>query len=454
MSFANPIIQAGVAGLCELYADRAVTPVEACNAYLSRIKGLDGALGAFVTVDENGARRAAHASAARWAAGEARGRLDGTPIAVKANIAVKGLPWHAGVAAYRDRKAKADATCVAKLREAGAVILGVLNMEEGALGAVTDNPWFGRTHNPWRHGFTAGGSSGGSGAATAAGFCAAALGTDTLGSVRIPAAYGGVFGHKPSQGLISTNGVIPLSWTLDHVGVLARSAEDCARVLAGACGAEAELADEISKPASLQTLRSSPIAVLKGADLADAEPAVAEAFEAAVKAARKAKLPLERISLPAYDFAKVRRLALFVAEAEAAAEHETALAGGAEGFSPAFRTALQWGATQPAGKLAAAYRELSLTAERVRAALSPYAAVLMPTTPQTAFSFEMTTPANQADFTAFANVLGLPATAFPMGEDDVGLPLSVQAVGWDDETSLGLAQLLAEEVGAPPSFKG
>jgi aspartyl-tRNA(Asn)/glutamyl-tRNA(Gln) amidotransferase subunit A len=153
------------------------------------------------------------------------------PIAIKANIAVAGLPWTAGIAAYGDRVAAHDAACVAGLRDAGAVVLGLTNMDEGALGARGDNVFLGRCHNPHAPDFSPGGSSGGSAAAVAAGFCAAALGTDTIGSVRIPAACCGVFGHKPRQALIDRQGVVPLSPRFDHVGVLARSAQDSAAML-------------------------------------------------------------------------------------------------------------------------------------------------------------------------------------------------------------------------------
>ena len=239
MSFTNPIIEAGLSGLTDLFADRAVTPVEVFQSYQSRIDGLDGALGCYVAQDKAAAEQAAHESAERWAKGTALSMIDGAPIAVKANIAVAGLPWHAGIGAFRDRIAEEDAPVVAQLRAAGAVILGLVNMHEGAFGALTDNPWFGRTQNPWKHGYSAGGSSGGSAAAVSAGLCAAALGSDTLGSVRIPSSFTGIFGHKPTQGLISTGDVIPMSWTLDHVGTHGRSADDCARLLAAACGAEA-----------------------------------------------------------------------------------------------------------------------------------------------------------------------------------------------------------------------
>jgi aspartyl-tRNA(Asn)/glutamyl-tRNA(Gln) amidotransferase subunit A len=451
MSFSNPIIEAGVAGLVRLYLDRAVTPVEACEAYLSRIHGLDGALGAYVHVDAEGARTAAHASAERWSRGAALSMLDGQPIAVKANIAVTGLPWHAGIGAYRDRVAEADAACVARLREAGAVILGLLNMSEGAFGGTMDNPWFGRTHNPWSHDYTPGNSSGGAGAAVAAGLCAAALGTDTTGSVRVPAALTGVFGHKPTMGLISCEGVVPLSWTLDHVGVLARSADDCAHVLAGASGAEAELAAEIAQPAAPEALKAAPLAALAW-DAPAVDDQAAEAFEAAVAEARAAGLEVETVRLAGYDFADLSRLELICA-AEASVVHAEAMAAPGEGFSPQFRARLRQGAANSAADLARAYHGLALVAEQVRAQLSPFAGLLTPATPRPAPAFGAE-GAPLIPFTALANVLGLPATVFPVGVCDDGRPLGVQAIAWDDETSLGLARLLGRDLGAPPAMQG
>ena len=453
-SFANPIIDAGVTGLGRLFADRAVTPVEACQAYLSRIDGLDGALNAYVALDAERALTDAHASAERWKSGEARSLLDGAPIAVKANIAVEGLPWHAGIGAYRDRMATADAACVAKLREHGAVILGLVNMHEGAFGGTTDNHWFGKTHNPWRHGYTAGGSSGGSGAAVAAGLCAGALGTDTLGSVRIPASYCGVYGHKPTQGLISTEGVIALSWTLDHVGVLARSAQDCACLMASACGAEAELAQVIAQPANLETLRQSPIAAIDWGGRIEVEPEVARAFERAVQTARAAGLTVEMLALPDYDFDEVFHLGWLISAAESQVEHAEALKSDPGGFSPMLHERLALGASANAADLARGYRRAAAIAEGVREAMSPYAAILMPTTPQVAFPFERGEPAPIPYFTAMADILGLPAAAFPTGATPEGLPLSVQALAWDDETSLGLAELLGHPPGAPPDYRG
>ena len=452
MTFSNPIIAAGVGGLADLFSDRAVTPVEVCEAYLSRIRGLDGAIGAYVAVDEDGARNAAHASAERWAAGAPLSRIDGVPIAVKANIAVEGMSWDAGIEAYRGRLPEADATVIDRLREAGAVILGLVNMHEGAFGGVTDNAWFGRTQNPHRHGYTSGGSSGGSGAAVAAGLCAAALGTDTLGSVRIPSSYCGTYGHKPTQGLISTEGVVVLSWTLDHVGVLARSAEDCAKVLAAACGAEAELASEIAEPASADDLHGVSIAALAWDGQVEVEPAIAAAFQRTVIAAQAAGLEVEPLRLD-IDYQEIFLLAHLVSAAESLVEHADHLASAPEKFSPMLQGRLDIGRSASAADLARAYRRLSIIADQVREAITPYSALLLPTTPQTAFPFEIGEPMSIPFFTQLADITGLPATAFPVGAAD-GLPLSVQAMAWDDETSLGLARLLGHPFEAPEALRG
>ena len=453
MSFTNPIIEAGLSGLTDLFADRAVTPVEVYRSYQSRIDGLDGALGCYVAQDPGAAEQAAHESAERWAKGAALSMIDGAPIAVKANIAVAGLPWHGGIGTFRHRIAEEDAPVVAQLRAAGAVILGLVNMHEGAFGALTDNPWFGRTQNPWKHGHSAGGSSGGSAAAVSAGLCAAALGSDTLGSVRIPSSFTGIFGHKPTQGLISTGDVIPMSWTLDHVGTHGRSADDCARLLAAACGAEAELASEIARPSPLESLMDAPMAVLRldGLRCDDTQKA---ALAAAVAKARHLGFEVEEVVLDGYEFQEAMRLGVIISGAESMADHALALATDPQGFSEEFRRNMAYGGQQTAAVLASAYRDLAGLAEAARAALGAYQGLLLPTTPCTAYSFESGQSPDVALFTTLGNVVGLPATAFPMGLSGDELPLSVQALAWDDETSLGLARALAEPVGAPPSYRG
>ncbi len=439
--FSNPIVQAGVVGLQALYAERAVTPAEVCETYLARIDRLNPLVRAVTDLDADGARAAAAASSARWAMAKPLSPVDGAPVLVKSNIAVAGLPWTAGIGAYRGRIAMTDAEVVRALRAAGAVILGCVNMHEGALGATTDNPWFGRTENPHRARYTAGGSSGGSGAAVSAGLCAAALGTDTMGSVRIPSAYCGVFGHKPTRGAVSDRGVTALSWTLDHVGLHARSAADCAAMLA--------ILDARPSGAAAEGI----LGVLDFNGQVDVEPAVAAALTATVERARALDMTVRAVRLTDYDFGRMRRLGLLVSEAEGYVVHDAALTTDPQGFSEAFRQLLRWGAGQPAHKLARAYRELADVAVAVETAFSPFAAVLLPTAPQVAFAFG-DTPANQADFTAISNFTGWPATAFPVGLGPDGLPLSCQVTATSDVTTLTIAQRLSLTAGAPHAFQG
>ena len=458
MTFTNPIIEAGIAGLIALYDQRAVTPVEATQAYLARIERLGGPLNAYTSVDEDGALTAARASAERWAAGEPLSGIDGVPIAIKGNIAVAGMPLHAGIGAHRHRIATEDAACIAALREAGAVILGMLNMHEGAVGATTDNEAFGKAHNPYEQGLTAGGSSGGSGSAVAAGLCAGALGTDTLGSVRIPASFCGVVGYKPTQGLISMDGVVALSWTLDHVGVLARSAQDCAYLLAHAAAVDGDLAESFSQIADLDALRPAPFAALDLAPFGDIfDPELVKAYDAAIAAARGLGLDIETISLEGYDFNAMMQHGYLIMTAEGAVSLEDDLASGPEGFSVAGRQTFGWGAAQPAASLAKAYRAVGVAVDLVKDLLTPYAALLLPTTPGPAFSFDDGGVAHVADFTALGDFLGMPSCAAPIGVTKAGLPLSIQALAWDDETALSLADLVSNAAlptSTPQAFRG
>ena len=435
MTFADPVIEAGVAGLAAAFADGSARPETVLEAYLERVGRLNPTIRAFVDLDVARARDAAKASAHRWASGMALSALDGCVIGVKANIAVAGLPWTAGIGAYRDRIADRDATCVARLRRAGAIVLGTLNMEEGALGAVTDNPWFGRTQNPWRQGFTAGGSSGGSGAAVAAGLCAAALGTDTMGSVRIPSAYCGVFGIKPRFGAVPNEGVTPLSPSLDHVGVLARSAEDCARVLAVIGEAD---------PAA----PSGTMAVLDVTGRAALSENASAAFAALVARGAAEGLVEGSVALD-IDLGRLRRKGLLISEFEGMVEHGAVMAERPDGFSAGFTGMLRWGASQPEAKVLDARAAIEAAREAIEAMIGDRVGLLCPTTGGTTFPFGDPIPADQADITCLANMAGLPAVAFPMGLSKDGLPLSAQIIGRRSEEILVLAGRLAVAIGAP-----
>jgi aspartyl-tRNA(Asn)/glutamyl-tRNA(Gln) amidotransferase subunit A len=377
----------------------------------------------------------------------ASGPLAGLTLAVKDNVDVAGMPTTAGFAGYAGRIARQDAPAVAALRRAGVVILGKVAMHEGALGATTDVPRL--CHNPLRPGFTPGGSSGGSGAAIAAGFADLAIGTDTMGSVRIPAAYCGVVGLKPTAGLVSRRGVVPLSPTLDHVGMLARTPRLAALGVEAMAGDDPQ--DAAARPAprgwravpqAAPVLHGLRIGMPRPIQSAPMEPAISAAW--AVAATRLADLgaSIVAVDVPHWDPGAVRRSGLLLIEAEAAALHADLLAAPAAA-TQAFRAALAYG--RDAGTVRLTHALFSLSAVRGGAlrALDACDALLMPTAPQRAFAFATPTPADQADFTALANIAGLPAIAIPWPAED--LPASVQLVGhpWDEARLVGIAEALS-----------
>jgi aspartyl-tRNA(Asn)/glutamyl-tRNA(Gln) amidotransferase subunit A len=436
------ILAAGIAGLPQLYRTGAFTPTAVVDTYYRRIAARDPALGAYVALLEADARQDAAASSARWAANRPLSALDGAPIAIKANIAVAGAPWHAGIRAFADRIAPQDAACVAALRRQGAIILGLLAMDEGALGGTGDNPWLGRTHNPWRLGFSPGGSSSGAGAAVAAGLCAAALGTDTMGSVRLPAAFCGCVGYKPSRDVISRDGVVPLANSLDHVGVLARSVEDCALVAAGA-------ADGLDPDKG--KLGAIDLGIIANLDGVPIDPETQSAIATLTDRAAASGARIVPLDFAAYDFSRVRKNCLLAIEVEAMGEYPW-LATETAGFSDGFVQMLRYGASQPPAKITQAYDTIAQAAGFIRDRLAGVTAMILPMTPGPAYRFGDVPPASLGDFAAPANITGAAAVAIPIGVSADGLPLSVQCLGVDDATTLAVArwiEALADRIPAP-----
>ncbi len=394
---------------------------------LARIAAADADIRAFITVDAEGARAAALASDARRVSGKA-GPLEGLPFAVKDNIAAEGLPLTDGTAFYRDRIAAADAESVRRMKAAGAVLSGKLNLHEGALGATTDNPVWGRCQNPLRPGYTPGGSSGGSAAAIAAGFVPVSLGTDTMGSVRIPAAYCGLWGLKPTRGAMSRHGLSHLSWTLDTVGPLARSARDLRLLTTVLAGPDPRDPESIDLPLRQQGPEVPSICVFRPAEGTCASD-VLKAFDALLRALESNGVPLRPVALPDWDPGRLRRAGLLVSEAEGAHAFSEALAAPGPGLSEQFRSLLTYGQTLPAARLVAALAALRATRPMLLQAMAGSDALLMPTAPQTAFAHGTPVPANQADLTALANAAGVPAVAFPLPFASGELPSSAQLVG-------------------------
>jgi len=362
------------------------------------------------------------------------GALSGTTVGVKANIAVEGMPYHAGIGAWQDRRAERDAEVVRRLRDEGAAIVGILNMEEGALGAKTDNPHFGPVENPHRQGHSPGGSSGGSGAAVAAGLCDVALGTDTMGSVRIPAAHCGVFGFKPATDRVRQDGLIPAEPSLDAIGPLARDCdllEKVARVISDfgdreIMGAGATLIDH-----GVEVERDVTAAFAKACDhLGPLEQ-------------RHLRDPLSRI-----------RFAGFIATSRA-------MAADLEGVPVSDRLAklLRYGP----GRQVADWDEdraiLARTGDVVRAIVDEDGFLILPTVPNSAFSHTAPEPAAQADFTCLANIAGLPAISIPAGWTRDGLPIGVQmiAASGAEAALFDIARDLTCKLGAyraPPRHEG
>ncbi len=439
-----------------------LTPSELLAACLARIDALDGRFNCFVLRLDEAARAAAAEADARFGAHRPRSALDGIPVALKDNIDMAGRVTGNGM--DRHVVAREDAPLVARLRAAGAVIVGKLNMHEGALGGTTDNPHHGPTRNPWDPARTPGGSSGGSGAAVAARLVPVAIGTDTMGSVRLPAAYCGVAGLKPTTGLVSTRGIVPLSYRLDHAGPLARSVRDLARVTAILAGADPRSPESVPAPDGWQAGEGAP-ASLQGCrigvpdylDTVDLENAVGEAFAAALEVLKSLGARISRVDLGGYDPAPMRRAGLLLSEAEAAHAMAAELEARPAQASSSFRRMLAYGRDAPAGRLVAAQRRIEAAGLRLRQAFDAVDLLVSPTAPQVAFPHGGRAPDNQADLMAIANFGRCPALSLPCALSPDGLPVGLQltAAPWREAPLLGAAATLEAALGldlVPPGL--
>lgn len=333
------------------------------------------------------------------------GRLSGVNIGVKSNIAVANLPWDAGLEAFRNRIAEQDAMTVHCLREAGATIVGTLNMEEGALGSKSDNPHFGAVQNPHRCGYSPGGSSGGSAAAVAAGLVDAALGTDTMGSIRIPASHCGVYGYKPATKSVSNEGLEPADLALDAIGPIAHNLDMLQRV-----------AFEMSDTGHKIEDFAGAVLVDHGVDV---HPEVAAIFANALSTLPQP--PVEtKLSTPNSRI----RFAGFIHVSRAMAVHLE----GVERLSAHLQKLLTYGPQRAPEKLAEDTQILNTCHTEVRRIVDDHGFLIMPTVPNPPFPHSESEPAAQADFTCLANIAGLPSLTLPAGWTSDGLPVGVQVV--------------------------
>jgi aspartyl-tRNA(Asn)/glutamyl-tRNA(Gln) amidotransferase subunit A len=383
-----------------------VTLVEAC---LARVRERDGALRAWVLVDEVGARAAAQAAEREARAGRVRGLLHGVPVGIKDVIDVAGWPTRAGAPAFAHAHPASDASAVARLRAGRAIPLGKTHTTQFAFRDPAP------TRNPWNPAHTPGGSSSGSAAAVAARMVPIALGTQTVGSVLRPAAYCGVVGFKPTYGVIPLDGVIPLAWSYDHVGVIARAVEDVAlgfEVLSG------------DGPGRERRERPPRIAVASEL-LATAQPEVAAQISASVDALSRAGARPSSIKLPD-SLAELRERGQIVLEAEAAAYHAQSFAAHAAEYAPGIAALVRAGLTHRATTYVEANRARLRFRAEVMPLLAEHDALLAPVAPSTApHGLEST---GEASLCAPWSWIGAPAIALPCGLDRQGLPHALQLV--------------------------
>ena len=358
--------------------------------------------------------------------------LDGIPFAVKANIAIRMTPWHAGIAALSSRMAIVDSAAVSTMRAAGMIPVGITNMHEAALGVTTDNWAFGRTLNPHDPRHFPGGSFGGSAAAVAAGMMPIALGTDDMGSVRLPSALCGVIGYKPPAGAIPVDGIIPLSPRLDHIGIHARSMADVKATMR-------LFSPNVDDKATLPPFRFWRTGM--GLEL---EPRIFAAHNRLLDSLDCD----DPIDWKWVDLSALRRAGLLVCERDAEHTFEDALKNCRHGFSKEFRSLIDWAEKVPAHKFARAEDLIDGAGERLRRDLRN-AVQLCPTTPVSAPRVGDPVPHQMPDLTAPACFAGVPSISVPMPNADPGMPIGLQITGLRESDVLHAAEMLCPEVIRP-----
>lgn len=446
---------------------RDVSPVEVARAALDRIAAHDGLLRTFITVTADQAMAEARVAEAEIGAGRYRGPLHGVPLAAKDLFATRGVPTTCGAAILRHWVPEQDAVAVARWRAAGATLLGKNTLHEFAFGGTSVNAHTGTPRNPWHPDRICGGSSGGSAAAVAAGFAYGALGSETGNSVRRPASFCGVVGVKPTFGRVSRQGVFPLAWSLDHVGLFARTAADAAALLAPLEGYDpadpgsrhspsspAPGAADLSPVKDLRGLRAGvPRTLLSGLD-----PDVAVAFERALAGLRDAGMEVQDVDLPLAG--RWAALASSVTmHAEAAAVHDRWLQQRPQDYGPDVLARLLVGKAISAAEYARAQAIRGAITAELLGTLRTVDVLIAPATPTAAPPLQpgayvsgdlpWGTEPGPFHLQRLFSLTGVPAAVAPCGRDADGLPLAVQIGGrpWEEGLVLGV---VAAVMGAVP----
>lgn len=422
-----------------------ISPTELIQATFAQIERCEPQLNAFISLFHEESLQRAKEIEAEIHSGENPGPLSGIPIAVKDIIHIVGTETTCGaknfVSALSNRVI--DATAVRHLKAAGAIIIGKTNLHEHAFGVTTENPHFGPTRNPWHTAHVPGGSSGGSGAAVAARLCAGALGTDTGGSVRIPASLCGIVGLKPTYGRIGGQGVVELAQSLDCVGPMCRTAHDVAilmNVLAGDLPPVADNTADLDKP-----IAGMKIGLHKTHFFENLDAEVAAAVETAIQVLGELGVEFIEVSMPSVPDA--HHAALTILMAEAAHSHREQLLARREDYGADVRELLEAGLELSALDYVTAIRARDAARIEFMEVSRDIDVLLTPATPVPAPPISIGTDASNelrprlTQETRIFNLLGLPAISVPCGFTEAGLPIGMQLAGewWDEKRLIHIA---------------
>ena len=438
----------GLAGLSlheasELVRKKSVSPVELTRACLERIERYNPILNAFITVTADQALAEAREREAELGRGRYRGPLHGIPVALKDLINTAGVRTTAASALFKDRVPNQDAEVVRRLKAAGAILLGKLNLDEFAYNFTSETSHFGPVHNPWKLDRIPGGSSGGSAAAVAATLCYAALGSDTGGSIRFPAACCGITGLMATYGRVSTRGVVPLAWSLDHVGPMCRSVRDVALVVAAIAGHDPEESTSLEAPvpdfvrALEMKTNAFRVGIVRRPYFEKLDPEVEGAVNAALDVLRKLTAEVDEVELP-----PIPRLPVLAAEASAF--HATYLAKSPQLYHPWTRAQLEEGLKITTPAYIQGRHDLARLRREVRRVFTSVDVLATPTTPLPSVPLDSN---RRPDLillrnTIPFNIYGLPGISVPCGFTPDGLPVGLQLQGppLGEERLLALAQ--------------
>ena len=433
------------------------SPVELTQACLERIEAIDDKLHSFITVTADSALEQARRVEQELRAGTDRGSLHGIPIALKDLYATKGVRTTCHSAVLQDWIPDEDATAAVKLSQAGTVLLGKLGMHEFAFGGPSVDAPFPAVRNPWNIAHIPGGSSSGSGAALAAGLCLGSLGSDTGGSIRTPSSHCAVVGMKPTYGRVSRYGVVPLSWSLDHTGPMARRVEDCAVLLQAIAGYDPK--DSVSANVPISDFRAELKNGIKSLRVGvprahwfdenrGTEPETERLFDDALKTLES--LGVTVVEIDGRPFSLARKANQTILVAEAYAYHEKRFQEAPQKFGSSVRRRMLEGAFLSAADYISALRARTALNEQIRANFSRVDVFATPTAPRPPEAFEAIDPNEQnlrPSFTNPFNLTGLPAISLPCGFTKDNLPVGLQIVAQPFRESTAFRVAYAYEQG-------